>query len=374
MSKKINEMTAMAGGSVAMSPATSNIKKKKLRLKETDFVPAPAAVYTKETELNPSYNPEDPKSRKFRRKKEKKPMPYKLAVVETQAEKTLRETIRQIIFLNKIKFYEEQAKEALQENKLRYIIRGLLSEAETKLFDTTGQNSGADALKRLKVTFDKYQKISSTTDERERFKLSYITGINTAFDSEDKSAKVVGGGLAPTQGVPATNLPPAKRKDLEEQGEEGVEASAEVPAAPSPQELVQQQATQAATAAVGLKDQESAPNEILSAIEALDRDIPQILDLYRQLSDKQITVNGRATTDKQDFKTFLIGNGTNAGNIQIEFDKIDKLSPASDAKMQPVTKPVVTSAEKPATPPLSATTPADLETPAAPEGEEIPEV
>ena len=366
MSKKINEMTGMSSGAMAFSPAPATGKKQK-RLKETDFVPAKAAVYTKETEVNPNYDERDPKSRKLHRKKHgKKPMPYKLAVIETKAEKTLRESIRELIFLNKIKFYEEQTKVALQENKLRYIIRKLLREAEEKVFDTTGQNTGADALKRLKVTFDKYKKISSTTDERERFKLSYITGINTAFDSEDKSAKVFSGG---TQAVAAPNLPPAKRKDLDEQGDEGGETASAVPAAPSPQELVQQQATQAATAAVGLQDKEAAPNEVLSAIEALDRDIPQILDLYRQLSSKQVTVNGRTTTDQQDFKTFLIGDGSNAGNIQIEFDKIDKLTPASDAKQQPVAKPVVTSAEKPATPPLSATTPADLEAPA-----EAPEV
>ena len=287
-------------------------------------------------------------------------MPYRLAVVETKAEATLREAIRELIFLNKIKFYEEQTKAALQENKLRYIIRGLLREANEKIFDTTGQNKANEALKRLRVTFDEYRMLTSNTAQRERFKLAYVSGLMSIFEKEDKSSEVVSGGK---QAEPVASLPPAKRNDLEEQGEEAAPAAGEPPAvtAGKSEDMIKQQAAQVASAAVGHQGtKEKAPNELAAALNALDRDIPSILEYYAQLSNKAITINGRSTTDKQDFKVFLIGDGTKAGNIQLEFDNVDNLFPPSDAKEGPEAKPVVTSAKKEATLPLEPTTPDDL--------------
>jgi hypothetical protein len=372
MDKKIKETTTAASGAVAGYGSPFPGKGKVNQYKEQGyknleektigqaFEPAKAAVYG-EFEENPQYDPADPKSRKLKRlPRKKKPMPFKRATIETKAEATLREAIRELIFLNKIKFYEEQTKVALQENKLRYIIRGLLREADEKMFDTTGQNKANEALKRLKVTFDEYRKLTSNTAQRERFKLAYVSGLMSIFEKEDKSSEVVSGGK---QAEPVASLPPAKRNDLEEQGEEAAPATGEPPAvtAGKSEDMMKQQAAQVATAAVGHQGtEEEAPNELAAALSALDRDIPSILKYYAQLSNKVITINGRSTTDKQDFKVFLIGDGTKAGNIQLEFDNVDNLFPPSDAKEEPTAKPVVTSAKKEATAPLEPTTPADL--------------
>lgn len=370
MAKKIKETTVSSAvaGYGAPFPASGKVNKYKIKgfknLEEKTvgqaFEPAKAAVYG-EFEENPEYNPEDPKSRRLKRiPRKKKKMPFKHATIETKAETALREAIRELIFLNKIKFYEEQTKVALQENKLRYIIRGLLKEADEKMFDTTGQNKANEALKRLKVTFDEYRKLTSNTNQRERFKLAYISGLMSIFEKEDKSSEVVSGG---EQAEPVASLPPAKRNDLEEQGEEASPAAGEPPTATADksEDIVKQQAAQVATAAVGHQGtEEEAPNELAAALSALDRDIPSILKYYAQLSNKQISVGGRNTTDKQDFKVFLIGDGTKAGNIQLEFDNVDNLFPPSDAKQEPTAKPVVTSAKKEASQPLQSTTPADL--------------
>jgi hypothetical protein len=358
--KKINEeaavTNAMQSGVVVGGGVRMPTKKRKLKELEVTnvFKPSKAAVYSDQTEMNPHFDSSKPPSstnRRLRRKpKERKKMPYKLAVVES--EKALREAIRQLIFLNKIKFFEEQSKVALQENKLRYVIRNLLKEAEETIFDTTGQNAGGDALKKINLTFKQYQKITSTQEERNRYKLAYIAGLRAAFESEDQSSQIFATENTP---VDAANLPPAKRKDdLEEQGEEAettgeefvekteVDPAAE-PATVSSKEIAQQQISQAALSAAGITDEETAPNEVLMAKDQLERDSPQIMSLYRQLSDKQITVTTdkgqRTTTDKEDFKKMLVGeilpDGTEkVGNIQIEFAKIDKLQPPNDQKQK----------------------------------------
>jgi hypothetical protein len=353
MSKKINEMNSASGGAVSGFGGNAfgrarTTKKIKERTVPNAFTPSHKAVYPGEK----SGNPERPLKRP---KHKKRPEPYK-----TAAETALREAIRNIIFLNKIKFYEEQTKVALEENKLRYIIRNLLNEVESQKFDTTGQNKADDALKRLKVTFDEYTDLSSSKEEREGFKKAYISGLMAVFDSEDKSTQLFS--QTPSTGTtPATNLPPAKRDDLEEQGEA---PEAQPSTQPAPEDVVKQQAAAAATAAVGVQSVDAAPNEIKSAIEALNRDVPQIITLYRQLSDKPITVKGRQTTNRKDFKMFLVGDESKAGNIQITFDKQDKLSPSSDQEQAVETKPVITSAEQPAAQPAAPATP---EAPVAPE-------
>jgi hypothetical protein len=371
MAKKVNEMTMASGGSVAGFDIDNKKLKRETKVKDA-FTPAHAAVYEKETEVNPQFDPSLPpnsKNRRLKRKGKKKMKSYTLAVAETKAESMLRETIRDLIMLNKVKFYEEQAKQAIQENKLRYVIRQLLAEKSERVYDTTGQNKGADGFAKIKLTFDDYTDLTSSTKEREAFKVAYISGLRAILDSEDKSNQVIPAGQTTA---------PAKRRDIDEQ--EATESDMETPSLPpeastpasaAPEDLVKQTATQAATAAVGVKDAASAPNEIQSAIEALTRDAPQIVALYRQLSDKTITVNGRTTTDKKDFRQFLIGDGQNAGNIQIEFDKRDKLSPASDAVQTPETKPVVTSAEKPAQEPTLSAAPETTEPSAGTTPEEL---
>jgi hypothetical protein len=386
MSKKVNEMTSSA--SVAGGMTKSPFKKAFTRLKETDFVPAKAAVYP--ADVNPSFNPDEPETRKNRKLKGKKLMKrkpkYTLAVLEKQ-EGTLREAIRQLVFLNKVKFYEEQTKQAIQENKLRGVIRQLLMEKDDVIFSTTGQNEANDVLARMKTIFTRYSKITSQQKDREDYKKGFITAMTVSLNNLKKSLSLFGGNAAQTAQAPA------KRKDLDEQGEE-VEAAGEematpeqAPIAKPPQmddKTIEKQAQDSALKMFP-KAATSDSADIKKGINDVTKIIADFVNTYRNLSDEKFQVTEkdgtvRTTSDREDFEKFLLGdpNTSTPGNIQLEFDKIDDTVKSSDKSTTPEPVKIVTSAKKeaetvavdqseiPATPGVeqpeaaTATTPEDL--------------
>lgn len=385
MSKKLKEMNVAAdvGGYAVKFPAGGKTNKYKVKgfknlkslIEKTlagSFEPTGvAAVYA--GERNPNFNKSKKPSatnRPLRRIKEPKPMKsHTIAQVESKAETTLRETIRELIFLNKIKFYEEQTKEALHENKLRKIIRYLISEAEDKVFDTTGQNFAANILSRLKVTFETYKDLSSSREQKERFKRGYLEGIKSVLDSEDNASKIFS-----TQAQQVGTPPPAKRSDVEEQeGAEGEEIAEPTSKTGATDDALKKMAKQAAFTAIGIPQAQTdaaAGSEVTAIQDCLDRDIPEIVKTYRSLSEKEFSAKGRTTSDRKDFRLFLIGG--RYGNIQVEFDKIDGSHKAADepAETQPTASELSTTAKEAAPAPAAAPAapavapmPADLETP-----------
>lgn len=288
-------------------------------------------------------------------KEPKQPKKWKRVSMETKAESMLRETIRELIFLNKVKFYEEQAKQALEENKLRYVIRGLLMEKDDVIFSTTGQNEGNAILKRMRSIFDRYSMITSQQKDREDYKKGFITAMTVTLNNLKKSLSLFGG--EQTAVTPA----PAKRKDLDEQGDESVDMTGEetepvgtVPAQkPQVDDKTIEKQAQDNALKMFPKVATSDSADIKKGISDVTKIIADFVNTYRNLSDEKFQVtekNGqsRTTSDRDDFEKFLLGdpNTSTPGNIQIEFDKIDDTIKSSDATETPEPVKIVTSAKK----------------------------
>lgn len=347
MSKKVNEIGTAASGVVGgfgrrigeetVSNAFTPVKKKG----------RPSVV------IYPS-EPTGHAKRPYKGKKNpKKPTNWKRVSMETKAESMLRETIRELVFLNKVKFYEEQAKQALEENKLRYVIRGLLMEKDDVIFSTTGQNEGNAILKRMRSIFDRYSMITSQQKDREDYKKGFITAMTVTLNNLKKSLSLFGGEQTATA--------PAKRRDLEEQGEEPAdtaggetEISAPVPAQ-KPQVDDKTIEKQAQDNALKMFPKAAASDnaDIKKGINDVTKIIADFVNTYRNLSDEKFQVtekNGqsRSTSDREDFEKFLLGdpNTSTPGNIQIEFDKIDDTIKSSDSAGTPEPVKIVTSAKK----------------------------
>lgn len=338
MSKKLKEMSTSAA--VTGYPGSFMSKKKKLPEATVSNVikPADAAVYPgmENPHFDPKAGPSEPESRRLKRPiTPKRKLTYRIAKMEeTQSETKLRETIRDILFLNKIKFYEEQAKVALEENKLRYIIRTLLREAKEVNYSTTGQNFGANALDNTKLALKKYEELSTSLQQRESFRKNYIAAITSALETLDKQHELFSTPLQPAASMPAVGAPAAKRKDMDE-------AEGEAPEAPLPQsvsseeeEALKKQAIEKTVKqTISTLDQTASKADDRTGYEAAkaaaERDVPQIASLYMQLSNEKKAVTepdgtSRETTDKEDFKKMLLGN------LELKFDSINKLSPTSD--------------------------------------------
>lgn len=134
----------------------------------------------------------DPKTGKKRlhAKKGAKPKMAKISESETK----LRESLRKIIFLNKVKFYEEKAKIAMNENKLRKVIRYLLKEEDDPILSklsTTGQIFAYKAFKNtLTGIKNSYKDLISSRQQRESFKEVFYDGVAEYFDTVQKTGGV----------------------------------------------------------------------------------------------------------------------------------------------------------------------------------------
>jgi hypothetical protein len=346
MDKKIKEITTSAAVAGFSAPI-GDIKKK---LKEKTVPGAFSGTGTISVDTTAV------KSGKKDRPWKRTPEPKKVnprAVKAKLPEEALREAIKELIFLNKIKFYEEQTKEAIQENKLRYIIRKLLLEKANEItYSTTGQNFGADALDNTKLAQKKYESLSSSQNQRASFEKHYMDAIKNTLESLDQQDALFAAPLAVT--TPNVAAPAAKRGDVEEA--EG-DAPAPAPTNPDEQENLKKQAIEKTVQQTITKLDQSANKAddktgYDAAKAAAQRDIPQIASLYTQLSNEKKTVTepdgkSRETTDREDFKRMLLGN------LELKFRSIDKLTPTSDtvasAPQAPVspTTPEVASQEAP---------------------------
>lgn len=320
MSKKIDEITTASGGSVAGGA----------------FGPAGYGVVHKGKRTG---NPKRPWKRLAIKKRDNKR--GEMVPMETQAESILRETIRQLVFLNKVKFYEEQAKLGIQENKLRYIIRSLLAEAKSDdiIYDTTGQNVGKDAMGYFNVALQRIKELQSSEEQQRSYAKFYIDALRAAFDLADKQEALLT--QSSTTGIPQTTAPAAKRADVDEQeGEEAetpeIDTAGEEMETPAPamdekekEKLIQQAMQKTAEASIAGVEANMGDMKDKTGIDFARKDvetaIPQVLALYPPLSGETISVTdkkgqARQTTDKKDFKDFVLGN------LELQFDSAIKTS------------------------------------------------
>lgn len=361
--KSIKEMNSMAGGGVSGGTITAKV--------------ASAAVY--------------PAGKKMKKKNGKKSSkPYKTAKLENKGEKILREAIRNLIFLSQVKYHEEQAKIGIQEQKLRYVIRHLLNEEKSdQIYLTTGENNAADFLNNIKsTTFDQlYAKLSSSEQQRLAFRATYLEKLKLYLDSldqqhvilnpQDKPARPLaiekpmdGNEASPEEletGAPTMEEPePGAEEPAETEptpvGGAPEEAGAELgteepPAAPEGGEEAPLQEVAAAPAAntgggmnivpdtsrlqkqiiaTQLNRSDLHPTGVGQALKALQKDLPQIDDLYSQLTFKPLKLpSGELTSDREIFRKMLFGgpsaDGSSVdGNLDINFDNKDKDVVTSD--------------------------------------------
>lgn len=316
---------------------------------------------------------------------------YKTAQFESKGEKVLREAIRNLVFLSRIKYHEEQAKIGIQEQKLRKIIQHLLSEAKSEqIYLTTGENKAADFLNNIRsTTFDQlYAELSSSEQQRLAFRTTYLEKLKLYLDSLDQQHIILHPEDKPTKPLaiekPAEGNEP-NQAELET-GTPETEAGAEIPPVPSleappegetpPAEEPAPELTEAAGApivplagmtakpdtsrlqqqvmATQLNRTDMDSTGIEQALNALIKDLPQIDRLYSSLTFKPLKLpTGEITSDREIFRKMLFGGpnadgSTSDGNLDIDFDNKDKDVATSDkptatpAIPQPTTVPTGT--------------------------------
>jgi len=248
----------------------------------------------------------------------------KLAMV-AETEKALRETLRKIIFLNKVKFYEEKARVALQENKLRKVIRYLLKEEDDPILsrlNTTGQIFAYKAFKNtLTGIKNSYKDLISSKQQRESFKEVFYDGVAEYFDTIQKTGGVPKPAEKPEEKavsepvLPVPEAPPEQPAAPEEAGPLGEqegdagaeEASPETGATASPEDIKSQEAEQEkfrkqlAAQTVSKVQQIRKDVNVTGAKEAYDvlnTALPQLGAEYAKLEDGP---------DQQSFVDLLLG-------------------------------------------------------------------
>lgn len=245
-----------------------------------------------------------------------------------ETEKALRETIRKIIFLNKVKFYEEKAKVALNENKLRKVIRYLLKEEDDPVLSklsTTGQIFAYKAFKNtLTGIKNSYKDLISSKQQRESFKEVFYDGVAEYFDTIQKTGgtlpaapsepekKAVSEPVLPVPAAPeastAEEAPPEEAEmPLGEQEGDATEPTPEGEAAASPDDIKAQEAEaekfrkQLAAQTVSKVQQVRKDVNVTGAKEAYDTlntALPQLGAEYAKLEDGN---------DQQSFIDLLLG-------------------------------------------------------------------
>lgn len=276
-----------------------------------------------------------------------------IAKLETKSERTLREAIRELVLLNRVKYHEQQALREMQEQKLRGVIRFLLQEADdsSKInYSSTGETSAASFMKKISVTMNEYAALVSTQAQRNEFKKIYLTGIKSYLDALDEQYYILNpeerpgsmpapqsaGQMSPAPaGNQAATQAPAKRSDrLQEAAPSPISANKVNPLAGMDNKNMVAQAAATAVQIAGVSNKTGHG----TAETALNRDLPQIDPLYNNLTFEEFNVNdakgnSRTTNDRKDFRIMLIGDvqSGDIGNIANEFSKIDITKQTNDS-------------------------------------------
>ncbi len=280
--------------------------------------------------------------RRYNRAAKNKGQPFQVAP-EVTGESVLREAIRKLVFLNRIKYHEENVKREMQEQKLRKVIRYLLREGDDALegaLDTTGQTAAFKFLQKVETTTFKnfYSNLKTSRKQRREFKKMYLTGVKVYLDALDQQYYILNpqakqGGSAPAMptGTPVSPVaaPVATAPIAEATKPVNPAASGVADSISSDTGHIQKQAISAAVSPnVSASGDETIKAAIENAKDALKADLAQIDNLYFNLSFKEFTTNtGRSTSDRRDFRLFLIGDEGTVGNLQVKFKQYNLANP-----------------------------------------------
>lgn len=243
--------------------------------------------------------------KKKKKSEEEKRKPPKMA--NLYQEKILREAINKIIYLAKIKFFEEKGKQALEEQKLRKVIRHLLSEkTEPTPFKSTGLNTAAEVLQRIRRTVvDNYKSLTTSEEQRKNFIDSVETLVLQSIEQQDsmKEIEKSGGGSQTTAGQPV-----AGTEELAEQDED-------------PESTEEQPITQAAEPVDPVEKSKSTIKKITADISKTKVDttggakaMPVVTTIVPQILSARDTLK-----DENDIKAFdlaILGGNGKIGNIK----------------------------------------------------------
>ncbi len=359
--KKIINENSAASGAVS-GPASEFFRTRRSRKNPSKAGKPFTEMVTKKNAFEPAGAAVYPDKRSSKGKDPKK-LPYKkVNKIENKSEKMLREAIRNLVFLSRIKYHEEQAKIGIQEQKLRKVIRHLINEANDVgvKYNSTGETYAAEYIKKISVVFKEYASLVSKQSQREEFKNIYLTGIKIYLDGLDQQyyilnpqkrqqtampavAQPTQADVGTQQGGPETPPSPAKRS----MNEAEVAPSLGSNAGPNPMldintAPMQAQAIKSAVKVAGAAD----PTGHGGADKALARDLPQIDPLYVILTFDEFTNDGGSTNDRKEFRKSLIGYEEGGqkfiGNIANEFFKIDLNTPTNDSPYKNQETPATT--------------------------------
>jgi hypothetical protein len=231
----------------------------------------------------------------------KKRAKYKLARIP-EAERMLREAIRKVIFLSKLEFYENKGREYLQEQKLRKVIRSLLSEkAEKPMLPTTVDNFTRDAMDKIFTGYKKtFMSMPDKPENRNKYVAvlaKYMESVLGGLERQLSGEQVV----QPTEQEPAEApapvgsqpVLPSDAAALEEQ--DGEEAAPAEPLDPEEQnkQMINALSQQASTSLQGVADSGKGR---AGAIAAYDEDGPTFAGMIAPFVNK---------LDPEDRKPFI---------------------------------------------------------------------
>lgn len=248
--------------------------------------------------------------------KKKNNKPPKIAKLQ---EEILREAIRRLIRLEKNKYYDEYARQALQEMKLRKVVRALLNEKSEPIpYKNTGLNTAAEVLQRIKRTIvDSYKSLTSNEEQRRDFTDTVEELVKKAIEQQDYMKEID----QTTKAAPAV----APASGLEEQEEEAADPLSDIEldtgeeeAVPlgEPVETDQEKSTKQSKEIAGeITSQEPDTTGGSKAIPVITTIVPQILLARDTLKDE---------SDKKAFDLAILGGNGKIGNIKAFINLAEK--------------------------------------------------
>ncbi len=248
------------------------------------------------------------------KKRGKKGVKPKMAKLDEQI---LREAIRILIELEKIKYYEEYGRQALQEMKLRQVIRMLLTEKSEPIpYKNTGLNTAAEVLQRIKRTVvDAYKSLTSNKEQRRDFTDTVEELVKKAIEQQDYMKEIDKNSSGSS--VPAMSLEEADEEGGDELGDlELADDSEEAVPLGEPEETDQEKASkQSKEIATDVASSEPDTTGGSKAIPVITTIVPQILLARDTLKDEN---------DKKAFDLAILGGNGKIGNIKAFINLAEK--------------------------------------------------
>lgn len=246
-------------------------------------------------------------------------------------EMILRDSIRRLVELSKIKYFEEAGQQALDEIKLRRVIRSLIAEkAEPTPYNNTGLNTAAEVIQRIKRTIiDTYKSLTSSDAQRNDFITTVEDMVKKAIEQQDLMKKIETGNTSaapkpaaqPAGGEEEFDLSGLTEEDDAQNEQDEAPAEPQQPAVPmvdageqakSDQEKSAAQAKQIASQITSSEPDTTGGSKAIPVVSTI---VPQILTARDSLKDPK---------DKAAFDLAIIGGGGQIGNIKAFADIAEK--------------------------------------------------